>query len=41
MINPPPSQDYLDRFNANTANYLAELRLERWLEEEFGEEHAD
>jgi hypothetical protein len=37
MSNPPPSQAYLDPFNAKTADYLAELRLERWLEEEFGE----
>jgi hypothetical protein len=31
-----PPESYLDRFNAKTADYLAELRLERWLEEEFG-----
>jgi len=32
-----PPEKYLDRFNAKTADYLAELRLERWLEEELGE----
>lgn len=39
MINPPPSQAYLDRFNANTSAYLAELKLDRWLEQEFGKEN--
>lgn len=41
MSNFPP-ESYLDHFNAKTAAYLAEIRLERWLEEEFGkEEHED